>query len=154
MTPVQHATRNFPPVRSQFAERILRVAIFFLVQIVTWGVIFWAGVFTLLAAFMNGDPDYVWAFLLIVGGFEVLTLRILLRRNILILSGLILFGGGIYLLHHDANQYNERTCHFIKQSTCQEMGDGFMCRRESAEGVWERTITRDDITACNKLDEL
>jgi len=154
MTPAERALRNFPPLRSTLAERILRVAVFFLIQIITWGVIFWAGVFTLLAAFMNGDPDYVWAFLLIVGGFEILTLRILLRRNILILSGLILFGSGIYLLHHDARQYTERTCNFIKQSTCQEMGDGFICRRETETGVWERTITRDDITTCNKLDEL
>ncbi len=154
MTPIERAMRfaNMPMPNS--FGIIIRIVWFFVLQVFALTIFFWAGIFTLVAAIWHGDPNYIWIFLLLVTGFELLALRIIFRRGLLVILGIACLAGGIYLHHSDSINYNERTCHFIKQSTCHEWGDGFICRRESGNIIMDRTITHDDVSACNRLDEL
>jgi hypothetical protein len=156
MTPLQRAMFNVNPQwRSDRGWAILgRVLLFLLIQFFALFMIFWAGIFTLIGAIWHADPNYIWIFLLIVGGFEMLMLRILFRTRIVTILGVILLIGGLWLHHHDSVTYNESTCRFIKNSTCQPFGGGFICRQQSDHFINERTISRDDISACNALDEL
>jgi len=157
MTPIQRAinSANLSLSGQGPWDLLRRVILFVLVQMLTMMIIFWAGIFTLISAIWHGDANYMWIFLLLVSGFELLALRIVFRQRLLTVLGIIFLVCGMWLHHHDSTSYNERICRFIKNSTCHEFGDGFICRREFSSGdIMERTIGRDDIKACGALDEI
>ena len=143
MTPIEKLFHTEPsPHRWPGLGRIM---LFVLLQLAAAFVFFWSGIFTLIAAVWEGQIDYIWIFLLILFGFELISLRIILRRNIFVWIGAALLIIGLWINHGNRIQRTAEMCLFIEQANCREVIGGYLCR-DNIGNI--RTINRFDIAKC------